>query len=104
METSPPRKREKTKKKASHWSSSRCSGGRQDNDNDATKNLCPHCKKHARRKFHPYTEPEKYFWNPAYKGYRFRSICDALEIPFKPRSKFTPELGGYLITSNSDPE
>jgi hypothetical protein len=34
-------------------------------------------------------------WNKKYKGYRFKSICDELEVAFKPCHKFTADLGGY---------
>ena len=34
-------------------------------------------------------------WNKRYKGYRFKSVCDELEVAFKPRTKFTSALGGY---------
>jgi hypothetical protein len=34
-------------------------------------------------------------WNKKYKGYRFKLICDELEVEFKPRIKFTADLGGY---------
>jgi len=31
--------------------------------------------------------------NKRYKGYRFKSICDELEVDFKPRIKFLADLG-----------
>ncbi len=34
-------------------------------------------------------------WNKKYKGYWFKSICDELEVVFKPRHKFAADLGGY---------
>jgi hypothetical protein len=34
-------------------------------------------------------------WNKKYKGYHFKSICNKLEMVFKPHHKFTVELGGY---------
>ena len=34
-------------------------------------------------------------WNKKYKGYRFKSICDELEVDFKPRHKFSSKMGGY---------
>jgi hypothetical protein len=39
-------------------------------------------------------------WNKNYKGYRFKSICDVLEVAFKPRHKFSKELGRYARKSN----
>jgi hypothetical protein len=40
-------------------------------------------------------EPDKCKWNKKYKGYRFKLICDELEVDFKPRIKFRVDLGGY---------
>ena len=37
----------------------------------------------------------KCFRNKSYKGRRPRSICNKLEINFKPHSKFSAELGGW---------
>jgi hypothetical protein len=59
------------------------------------KNDCPHCKKFNRRRPHPNILKEKCFWNKKYKGYRPRTVCDELEIKFKPQSKFTAKLGGH---------
>ena len=59
------------------------------------KKNCPHCKKFNRRRSHPNLPKEKCFWNKKYKGYRPRTVCDKLEIDFKPQSKFTAKLGGY---------
>ncbi len=58
------------------------------------KNTCPHCKKFHSTKPHCVSE-DKCTWNKKYKGYRFKSICDKLEVAFKPRHKFTADLGGY---------
>jgi hypothetical protein len=41
-------------------------------------------------------------WNKKYKGYRFKSICDKLEVTFKPRHLFTAEMDGYAKTEDSD--
>ena len=65
-----------------------------DKDNEPKKNTCPHCKKYHHKKSHC-VEPEKCMWNKKYKGYRFKSICYELEVEFKPRIKFTADLGGY---------
>ena len=43
-------------------------------------------------------------WNKKYKGYRFKSICNELEVDFKPRIKFLADLGGYAEKNNSDSE
>ena len=63
-------------------------------DDEPKKNTCPHCKKYHRKKSHR-DEPDKYMWNKKYKGYHFKSICDELEVNFKPCIKFTTDLGGY---------
>jgi hypothetical protein len=58
------------------------------------KNTCPHCKKFHRTKPHHVSE-DKCMWNKKYKGYQFKSICNKLEVAFKPCHKFTADLGGY---------
>ncbi len=58
------------------------------------KNTCPHCKKFHRTRHH-YVSKDKCMWNKKYKGYRFKSICDKLEVTFKPCHKFAADLGGY---------
>jgi hypothetical protein len=65
-----------------------------DKDDKPKKNTCPHCKKYHCRKSHC-IEPDKCMWNKKYKGYRFKSICNELKVEFKPRIKFTADLGGY---------
>ncbi len=73
-------------------------------DNDvSTKNTCPHCKKFQRTKPH-HVNPEKCMWNKKYKGYHFKSICNELEMAFKPRHKFTAELGRYADKEDSESE
>jgi hypothetical protein len=39
-------------------------------------------------------------WNKKYKGYRFKSICNKLEVAFKPSHKFLAKLGGYPSEDN----
>jgi hypothetical protein len=60
------------------------------------KNNCPHCKKFNRCCPHPNVPKDKCFRNKKYKGWRPRTVCDKLEVEFKPRSKFTAKLGEYL--------
>jgi hypothetical protein len=74
-----------------------------DKDNEPKKNTCPHCKKYHRRKPHR-VEPDKCMWNAKYKGYRFKSICDELEVDFKPRIKFPAALGGYAEKDGTENE
>ena len=40
-------------------------------------------------------DPDKCMWNKKYKGYRFKSICDKLEMAFKPHHLFMAEMGRY---------
>ncbi len=80
----------KTKKPKSHGKKKKV----KDKDDKEKKNTCPHCKKYHPRKSHR-VEPDKCMWNKKYKGYRFKSICDELKVEFKPRIKFTADLGGY---------
>ena len=39
-------------------------------------------------------------WNKKYKGYRFKSICDKLEVAFKPCHKISAKLGWYTSKDN----
>ena len=71
-----------------------------DKDDKLKKNTCPHCKKYHRRKSHR-IEPDKFMWNKKYKGYRFKLICDELEVEFQPRIKFMADLGGYAEKEDS---
>jgi hypothetical protein len=68
-------------------------GKKKDNIDVPSKNTCPHCKKFQRRKPH-HVNPDKCTWNKKYKGYRFKSISNKLEVAFKPCHKFTVELDG----------
>jgi hypothetical protein len=43
-------------------------------------------------------------WNKKYKEYHFKSICNKLEMAFKPGHKFTAELGGYMDKEDSESE
>jgi hypothetical protein len=72
-------------------------------DDEPKKNTCPHFKKYHRKKPHR-VEPDKCMWNKKYKGYRFKSICDELEVDFKPRIKFSADLGGYVEKDDSGSE
>jgi len=105
-ETRKPRSRDRDHKK-SHRSKSR--GGKEKSKKDKkdkkekVENKCPHCKKFQRTKPHR-VDPDKCMWNKKYKGYRFKLICDELEVDFKPRHKFSAELGGYVEAKESDSE
>jgi hypothetical protein len=72
-------------------------------DDEPKKNTSPHCKKSHRRKPHR-VEPDKCMWNKKYKGYRFKSICDELEVNFKPRMTFSVALGRYAEQDDSSGE
>jgi hypothetical protein len=71
-----------------------------DKDKEPKKNTCPHCKKYHRKKSHR-IKPDKCMWNKKCKGYRFKSICDELEVAFKPCITFTADLGGYAAKEDS---
>jgi hypothetical protein len=71
-----------------------------DNNDKPKKNTCPHCEKYHRKKPHC-VEPNKCMWNKKYKGCRFKSICDELEVEFEPRIKFAADLGGYAEKDDS---
>ncbi len=80
-----------------HKSKSRHSGHKKDKKGakkQQEKNTCPHCKKFHRIKPH-HVSKDKCMWNKKYKGYQFKSICDELEVAFKPCHKFAADLGGY---------
>jgi hypothetical protein len=72
-----------------------------DKDKTPKKNTCPHCKKYHRKKSHR-IEPDKCMWNKKYKGYRFKSICNELEVAFKPRITFMVDLGRYAAKEDSE--
>jgi hypothetical protein len=71
-----------------------------DKDKEPKKITCPHCKKYHRKKSHC-VERYKCMWNKKYKGYCFKSICDELEVAFKPRITFMADLGGYAAKEDS---
>jgi hypothetical protein len=72
-------------------------------DDEPKKNTCPHCKKYHHRKPHR-VEPDKCMRDKKYKGYRFKSICDELEVDFKPRITFSAALGMYAEQDDSGGE
>jgi hypothetical protein len=72
---------------------------KKDKDNKPKKNMCPHCNKFHCKKPHQ-GKPDKCMWNKKYKGYRFKSICDKLEVAFKPCHKLAAKLGGYTSKDN----
>ncbi len=96
-----PRKSNRNKDKQSKSRGKREKKKKKDNNNAPTKNTCPHYKKFQHRKPHC-VDPDKCMWNKKYKGYHFKSICDKLEVAFKPRHKFTVELGGYADKEDSE--
>jgi hypothetical protein len=80
-----------------HKSKSRHSGREKDKKGakkQQEKNICPYCKKFHRIKPYHVSE-DKCMWNEKYKGYRFKSICDKLEVAFKPHHKFAADLDEY---------
>jgi hypothetical protein len=71
-------------------------------DQDTVKNTCPHCKVFKRRLAHPNVPEAKCHWNPKRKCYRQRWVCDEMEIAFKPRHKFSADMGGYPNDSDNE--
>jgi hypothetical protein len=72
---------------------------KKDKDSEPKKNTCPHCKMFHCKKPHR-VEPDKCMWNKKYKGYHFKSICNEVEVAFKPCHKFLTKLGGYPSKGN----
>ncbi len=97
-----PRKREHKKPKKAKARENKKKEKDKDNK-PKKKNTCPHCKKYHRKKPHC-VKPDKCMWNKKYKGYQFKSICNELEVEFKPRIKFSADLGGYAEKNDSDSE
>ena len=95
--------RESKNKKAKKSKSCRKKKKEKAKDDKPKKNTCPHCKKYHRRKSHCF-ELDKCMWNKKYKGYRFKLICNELEVEFKPYIKFTADLGGYAEKEDSGSE
>ena len=60
----------------------------------ADNNPCKYCKRHRRHKRHKW-EPAKCHFNKCWKGFRPEHACRVLDVPFRPREEFTPEMGGY---------
>ncbi len=71
-----------------------------DKDKKLKKNTCPHCKKYHRKNSNC-VKLDKCMWNKKYKGYRFKLICNELEVAFEPRITFTTDLGGYAANEDS---
>ena len=63
----------------------------------------PPCTKFHSKKPHC-VEPDKCMRNKKYKGYRFKLICNELEVDFKPHIKFLADLGGYAERDDSGSE
>jgi hypothetical protein len=90
------RKRKKSQHSKSHGG---CGKQKKEMDDNPKKNTRPHCKKFHCKKPHQ-VKPDKCMWNKKYKGYCFKLICDKLKVVFKPRHKFSAELGGYASKGN----
>ncbi len=93
------RRRRRTALAAAARSSSRPRGHSQSRDHRET-NKCKHCKKH--RQYAAKHDPEKCFYNKKYKGWRPSAICEELEIPFKRRSTFSSDTGGFVSSAEED--
>jgi hypothetical protein len=95
-----PRGRKRHKSKSRH-------GGRKKDKKGAKKQqekiTCPYCTKFHRIKPHRVSK-DKCMWNKKYKGYQFKSICDKLEVAFKPHHKFAADLSGYAERDSNGSE
>jgi hypothetical protein len=96
-----PHRRNRNKDKQSKSHGKQEKKMKKDNIDVPAKNTCPHCKKFQCRKPH-LVDPDKCMWNKKYKGYHVKSICNKLKVAFKPRHKFTAELGGYADKEDSE--
>ena len=67
-----------------------------------SKNKCPHCKLFKRKKAHPNTPEDRCFWNKAWKGFRPDWVCREMELKYKPRHKFSADMGGYPSESEDE--
>ena len=67
-----------------------------------TMKYCSFCKKFERRKAHPHTPHNESMRNNKYKGYRLKSICNKLEVKFKPCHKFLSKMGGSKDTQSDE--
>ncbi len=76
-----------------------CGKQKKEKDDKPKKNTCPHCKKFHCKKPHQ-VKLDRCMWNKKYKGYCFKSICNKLEVAFKPCHKLSTELGGYASKGN----
>ena len=80
---------------------SSCGQLRDTNTNNEV-NDCPFCKHIEHRKAHTHIPQNKCMWNKKYKGCRFKSICNKLEVNFKPRHKFSSKMGRYKDGRSDD--
>jgi len=95
-------KRSKKKSKKKKKKDTKKSKGRKSEERTSYKdNPCKHCRKFKCRKQHKGLSEDKCFWNKKYNGWRPKSICDEMEIPFKPRHKF-PDSDASSSEGESD--
>jgi hypothetical protein len=96
--TRKPRGRKRHKSKSRHGG---CKKDKKGAKKQQEKNTCPHCKKFNHIKPHRVSK-DKCMWNKKYKGDQFKTICDELEVAFKPCHKFAADLGGYAEQDSND--
>ena len=95
----------KSKKKSKHRDRDRSRGrnrsrGRSHSRNDERpRNKCKHCKDH--RRYSGAHDADRCFYNKEYKGWRPSRVCADIGVPYKPKGKFSKEMGGW---SSSDEE
>ena len=93
VETTNQRKKKKKETMRSNSRSRGRSRARQAKDQTVNKD-CKHCRANRSTARHPHIPETNCFWNPQWKGWRPKTICNQLEgVEFKARAKFPPELG-----------
>ena len=88
-----PKKRAKEEKKKKPRKERRGrskSRGRERDESPANweDNPCKHCRRNKRHAVHPSVQQDRCFWNSKFKGWRPESICERMEVKYRPRSKF----------------
>jgi hypothetical protein len=94
------KKKKKQKESTRGRSVSSSYRGRSQSRDSRVKNKCKHCK--SERKYAAKHDPDKCFYNKKYKGWRPSAICEILGIPFKRRSQFSSDMGGFANSAEED--
>ena len=67
-------------------------------ESERKKNLeCIHCEDFGRDNRHPNVSPDNCYYNPKFKGFRPKGVCDDMEgVTFRGKDKFTKDLSRPL--------